>query len=138
MKLLPFLIIFTGAKMAAAQDIDCSDGGTTQLAMNMCSYQAYKAADEDLNLAYQFARDALQNIDDDIAAGNGIAKEGDEKGVILLRDAQRAWIIYRDKSCAAEGQMFYGGSIRPLIENTCKESLTRQRTEELRTAFETN
>ncbi len=106
--------------------------------MNVCSYQAYQAADEDLNLAYEMARDSLKQVDQDIAAGNGIAKEGDEKGVILLRDAQRAWIVYRDKFCAAEGHMYSGGSIRPLIENTCKEALTRQRTEELRTAFETN
>ncbi|KAB7615623.1 DUF1311 domain-containing protein [Amylibacter sp. SFDW26] len=138
MKPFPVLMILCGANMAAAQDLDCTDGGTTQLAMNICSYQAYQAADEDLNLAYQLARDALQQIDDDITAGNGLAKEGDEKGVILLRDAQRALIIYRDKSCAAEGHMFSGGSMRPLIENTCKESLTRQRTEGLRAAFEMN
>ena len=60
MKPFPVLLILCGANMAAAQDVDCSDGGTTQLAMNICSYQAYQAADEDLNLAYQLARDTLQ------------------------------------------------------------------------------
>ncbi len=119
--------------MAAAQEVDCTNfDNATQLVMNICSYEAYQAADEDLNLAYQLARNSLQQIDDDIANAD------DKKGVILLRDAQRAWIIYRDKSCAAEGHMYSGGSIRPLIENTCKESLTRQRTEELRAAFEAN
>ncbi len=131
-------IAFIVSNIAHAQEPDCSNGGLTQLDMNICSYQAYQAADEDLNLAYKLARDSLKQIDEDISAGNGIAKEGDEKGVILLRDAQRAWIIYRDKSCAAEGHMFSGGSMRPLIENSCKESLTRRRTEELRAAFELN
>ena len=133
MRYIPAVLILCGANMAAAQEVDCTNfDNATQLVMNICSYEAYQSADEDLNLAYQLARGSLQQIDDDIANAD------DEKGVILLRDAQRAWIIYRDKSCAAEGHMYSGGSIRPLIENTCKESLTRQRTEELRAAFEVN
>ena len=133
------MLMLCGTNTVFAQDVDCTNfDNATQLTMNICSYQSYQAADEDLNLAYQLARDSLIQVDKDIAAGDGIAKEGDEKAVILLRDAQRAWMTCRDKSCAAEGHLYSGGSIRPLIENTCKESLTRQRTEDLRAAFEMN
>jgi uncharacterized protein YecT (DUF1311 family) len=122
-----------------AQDIDCTDfSNSDQMQMNQCSYLAYQAADEDLNLAYGLARDTLKSNDADIAEIYGELPEGYQRGVIILRDAQRAWIAFRDLSCQAEGQQYYGGSIRPLIENTCKESLTRQRTEQLRAAFEEN
>jgi uncharacterized protein YecT (DUF1311 family) len=122
---------------AAAQDFDCTDfSNANQIQMNQCSYESYQAADEDLNLAYRLARDALKRSDADIVEVYGELPENYQSGVIILRDAQRAWITFRDLSCQAEGQQYYGGSIRPLIENSCKENLTRARTEQLRVAFE--
>lgn len=127
------------ASHAAAQDFNCTDlDNANQMEMNQCSYQFYQAADEDLNLAYRLARDTLKRSDADIAEIYGRLPEGYISGVIILRDAQRAWITFRDLSCQVEGQQYYGGSIRPLIENSCKESLTRERTEQIRAAFEEN
>ena len=127
------------ASTVTAQDIDCTNfDNTTQMHMNHCSYLAYQAADGDLNLAYGLARDSLKRNDANVVETYGELPEGYQSGVVTLRDAQRAWISFRDLSCQAEGQQYYGGSIRPLIENSCKESLTRQRTEQLRAAFEEN
>ena len=122
-----------------AQEVDCSeDAQVNQMQMNHCSYLAYQLADEDLNLAYGLARDALRQADEGVLEIYGEKPVGYKDGVTTLRDAQLAWITFRDLTCEAEGNMYYGGSIRPLIENSCKEQLTRVRTEELRRAFEQN
>jgi len=132
------MVFLIDATAAQAQDVDCTDwqNNGTQSTLNICSYQEYLAADSDLNLAYKLAKSHMQQIVDDIAAGETIGRAGDENGVVTLRDAQRAWIIYRDKSCAAEGHIYSNGSIRPLIVNSCYTRLTRRRTEDLRAAFE--
>lgn len=132
-------VFWVYATQLFATDADCVQIAQTQLEMNNCAAQAYQAADEDLNVAYQLAQASMKRQDVFIAEGAGQDLPDDYiSGVILLRDAQRAWIVFRDKSCAAEGHSYYGGSIRPLIEATCKETLTRARTEQLRAAFEEN
>jgi uncharacterized protein YecT (DUF1311 family) len=121
---------FTGS--ASAQELDCSDStNMSQMDMNQCAHQFFQYADEDLNLAYQQARATLKQFDSDAVGDNA-------KGAKMLRDAQRAWIDFRDNACAAEAYLYQGGSIQPLIDLSCKERLTRQRTEGLRSAFETN
>ena len=56
----------------------------------------------------------------------------------MLRDAQRAWITYRDLACAAESTLVRGGSMEPLMYYSCLERETRSRTESLRIFGETN
>lgn len=115
---------------ALAQDVDCSDP-QTQSEMNICSYQMWQAADGDLNYAYKMARDVARTMD---------ASLPDEwKGAeVALRDAQRAWITFRDKNCELAGFAAQGGSMEPLLVNTCMEDMTRKRTEELRSIYEMN
>jgi uncharacterized protein YecT (DUF1311 family) len=50
---------------------------------------------------------------------------------IALRDAQRAWITFRDQACVAEAYSWRGGSGEPMIYASCQESLTRRRVEDL-------
>jgi len=102
---------------------DC-ENAMTQRDMNLCAYEAWMRADEDLNDIYGWAM--------------GVAKGRSEATAEALRTAQRAWIPYRDAACEAEGIMFEGGTIQPLILFTCKEHLTRQRTEEMRAVYEMN
>lgn len=108
---------------AAAQEPDCSNP-LTQRDMNHCAYLAWQAADGDLNDTYGWAREVAAGWE----PGAGDA----------LRDAQRAWITYRDAACAAEGWLFHGGSMEPLIVHSCMENLTRRRTEDLRALYEMN
>jgi uncharacterized protein YecT (DUF1311 family) len=112
-----------GVNPVSAQDtsIDC-DNAMTQREMNICSYEDYVAADRALNETYAWALARTQEW------GFG-TKEA-------LRAAQRAWIPYRDAACHAEGQLHDGGSIRPLIENICKATLTTRRTQDMRATYE--
>jgi len=47
-------------------------------------------------------------------------------------ESQRAWLKFRDAHCVVEGYYARGGSMEPLMVNTCLEEVTKQRTEQLR------
>ncbi len=50
----------------------------------------------------------------------------------LLRDAQRAWLEYRDKNAAFVASDFQNGTLHPLLEVSERASMTQRRVEELR------
>ncbi|MFN4130056.1 MAG: lysozyme inhibitor LprI family protein [Paracoccaceae bacterium] len=108
---------------AQAQALDCSTA-MTQLNMNTCAALDFEAADKDLNAAYARARTAMRRLD----AGVSARQAGAE---VALRDAQRAWIPFRDTACLAEGFLMRGGSAEPLLVFGCKARLTRQRAQDL-------
>ncbi|SDF11457.1 Uncharacterized conserved protein YecT, DUF1311 family [Celeribacter baekdonensis] len=116
------LIAFCGPALAEEPQVDC-DNAMTQTDMNICSYQDYQAADAVLNETYAWAMDRAKTYGDTAADA--------------LRSAQRAWIPYRDAACDAEAVLYEGGSIQPLIMNSCLANLTRQRTDEMRSAYQT-
>ena len=58
-----------------------------------------------------------------------------EKGMAALREAQRAWITYRDKTAEAYGTGEEGGSLEGLMFIKCSAALTRSRTKELKELF---
>lgn len=109
---------------AGARALDCS-APQTQNDMNQCAALMYQAADADLNLAYGLARDMARQLD---AAGGGNAPGAERR----LRDAQRAWIAFRDLACETESLLAYGGTMQPMLRLSCLERLTRTRTEDLR------
>ncbi len=109
----------------------CNETGN-QMEMNICAFQDYKAADSELNADYKRAMAFMKQADLDYLP------EGAVPGVIVLRDAQRAWITYRDKNCTVETLAYRGGSIVPLIWANCLEAMTRARSEELRRILEEN
>lgn len=128
-QLFTALVLLSAAAPALAQDVDCREP-QTQMEMTFCAEQAWQAADEDLNLAYGMAQKAMKQLDSAL---------GEDKGAsAMLRDAQRAWIDFRDKACAAEGYQAHGGSMEPQLIYACRERLTRQRTEDLRLLGEEN
>lgn len=106
-----------------AQDIDCAEA-VTQLEMTFCAEMEWMAADDDLNDAYGHARVAMKAIDRGLPA----AERGAETS---LRDAQRAWITFRDAACAAEGYSAHGGSAEPMVIYFCRARLTEQRADDL-------
>ena len=111
------------ASAASAQEIDCANV-VTQSDMNQCAYADWEAADADLNTAYQAAMELLQGWDADLP-------EDEQGGAAALKDAQRAWIIFRDKACEAEGYAMKGGSAEPLLVYGCMRQLTEDRTGQL-------
>jgi len=128
-------LFYTGCLLFAAAMANaaavCNPAGT-QTEMNICAFQAYQAADGDLNFDYKRAMAYLKQADLDYLPKDAVP------GAIMLRDAQRAWITYRDKNCAVETLAYRGGSIEPLIKATCLEEMTRARSEELRRIWEEN
>jgi uncharacterized protein YecT (DUF1311 family) len=99
----------------AAQKVDCS-GAVTQQEMNQCAQENYQTSDEILNQVYQNVQSALTST---------AAKES-------LTSVEQAWIDFRDHNCITFEQLqVQGGSIAPLILNSCLEQLTDERIDEL-------
>ena len=115
MKLLAGLFLLLAGPVAA-QEHPC-DGAETQIDLNECSYVAWEEADVELNEAY--------------AAAMGVVEPYGEPAQEAFRDAQRAWIAFRDADCAAEAALWEGGSAEPMILYGCLETVTLQRTDDL-------
>lgn len=108
---------------ASAQQFDCANAGS-QNELTFCAEQDWNAADADLNRVYQSARALMQQIDSDLPS--------DEQGAEMqLRDAQRAWVTFRDAACAAEGYMMHGGTAEPMVIYGCRARLTTARVQDL-------
>ena len=117
------ILLCLAAPPATAQEIDCATA-MAQQEMNLCAYQDWQEADVALNQAFKQAMAMLRDWDASLSEGEPPAAEA-------LRDAQRAWITFRDKACEAEGYAMRGGSAEPLLVNGCLAGLTRERTEHL-------
>lgn len=116
-------LAFLLAGPASAQEIDCAIA-MAQQELNLCAYQDWQDADAELNKAYKQAVAMLKDWDADLS-------EGEPSAANALRDAQRAWITFRDKACEVEGYAMRGGSAEPLLVNGCLAGLTRERTAQL-------
>jgi uncharacterized protein YecT (DUF1311 family) len=107
---------------------DCRDP-QTQVEMNACAARDFEIADAALNIAYREALDSARQQDAEID------REFDQRPTAeaKLREAQRAWVTFRDAHCAwqAYGEA-RGGSMEPMSYNACRTSVTRQRTAQLR------
>lgn len=118
---VPFLLLAGGA---AAQEVDCANA-MAQVELTYCAEQDWLTVDATLNAAYKAARQEMRNIDASLPA----AERGAE---MQLRDAQRAWVSFRDAACAAEGYLMYGGSAEPMVIYGCRARLTEARIADLR------
>ncbi|MBL4927713.1 DUF1311 domain-containing protein [Tabrizicola sp. KVB23] len=92
--------------------------------LNICAVQDWQVADDQLNAVWPKVLAALKAADAELPA----ELKGGEKA---LREAQRAWITFRDAECKAEGYPMRGGSAEPLLVYGCMAALTRERTETL-------
>jgi uncharacterized protein YecT (DUF1311 family) len=100
----------------AADSIGPCSANQIQWALTSCADSAYRSADADLTRTYQrvFARlDAADRL--------------------KLRTAQRAWLRFRDAQCTFEAAAYDGGSMQPMIQALCLESVTRARTRQVGT-----
>lgn len=103
---LPFaLLILAAASPALAQ---------TQSAMNAAAARDAGTADRKLNARYQATMAKLSS-----------------PSRLLLRDAQRSWIGFRDRQCAFESSGVKGGSAYPMVLSACTKRLTEERTRQL-------
>ncbi len=110
---------------AVAQDIACDPNGP-QIALNMCAQQDWDKADAQLNQVYKLAVASMQELD------SYQEQEAGRIGESSLREAQRAWVDFRDKACLAEAFTFHGGSAQPMVYGSCMARLTISRVEDLK------
>ena len=97
----------------------------TQMEMNICAGQEYRAADAELNKVYKAVIAQMKDMD------SGLPPElkGAEK---TLRKAQRAWIPYRDMACETYGFQARGGTMERMLVAECLGKMTRRRTKDLK------
>ncbi len=93
----------------------CSDTDT-QTGMSMCAASKAKQADAAMTTVYNSLRKRL----------GAQSPEGTR-----LRDAQRAWIAYRDAWCAFQSMSVEGGSMYPAVFAGCLEKVTKEQTARL-------
>ena len=108
---------------AAAQQLNCA-APVTQADMTSCAAQDADRADAALNAAYRVAIAQARRMD---AGQPGLSPSFEE----ILRDAQRAWIPFRDAACSAEASLARGGSMSSMLFYLCVEKLTQRRTDDL-------
>ena len=115
----------------AAQDPDCRDP-QYQAEMNRCAYLDFQAADRELNQIWPQMIAAARRADAEINREFDQAPTSEA----ALRNAQRAWITFRDEHCTYEGHEARGGSMETMLYEGCRATLTRQRIEQLRGLLE--
>lgn len=102
-----------GLALSPAHAAACQNALTTYDQL-VCLGTAYQVADDELNAAYK-ARQASR----------------DEQGRALLRNAQRAWISFRDKECTRQADTYRGGTLARVVQTGCLAELTEQRASKL-------
>lgn len=118
--------IFSASVLAAllaghpASAQDCNEP-TTQVEMNLCAGKQAATADAELNAVY---KDIMSRLDDRPEAKKA------------LRDAQRAWIRFRDAECAFRTVDSRTGSIYPTLLANCTADITQSRADALKSLTE--
>lgn len=92
---------------------------TTDSALLSCSAKEFATADKKLNEVY-----------------GKLLKVLDAKGQHKLREAQRAWVSFRDLNAEFSGDINRGGSAEALNIVGAKTSMTDERVKELQNEFE--
>ncbi|HZS48610.1 MAG TPA: lysozyme inhibitor LprI family protein [Blastocatellia bacterium] len=111
-----FLMLMSiGAFTQTKKKADPCDSATNQVEMNNCAEREFKAADAQLNKVYNQVMTKL---------------EGEHK--TKLKEAELAWIKYRDTNCDCETFLNLGGTIYPLVYNGCLTRMTNNRIKELK------
>ena len=96
------------------------DDSQSSYDMATCLDRAYKAADQRLNTTYKVQRENL-----------------DAQGKTLLRNAQRAWIKFRDEECRWTEDGSRGGAMASMLGLGCQTILTERRIKDLNGAIRT-
>ena len=116
--LVPVFVFGQASSQGTVKTDPCAEA-QNQADMNNCYVSEYKKADAKLNQVY---RQLVSMLDDE------------EKS--QLKEAQLAWLKYRDANCDFVGDQYKGGSLRPTIHAICLARVTSDRSTELKTQIE--
>ncbi len=113
----------------ALAEIDCANAGNT-VEMNFCADKDYKAADKALNAAYANAAEYIRTRGEQEKPYDTASFQE------ALRNAQRAWVTYRDADCKdLVAQEWSGGTGATAAILGCMTEKTIQRTKELKERY---
>ena len=125
------MIAVVAVALAAAQpssEPNCDDP-QSQHEMNACAATDFEKADAELNVAWAEALADARVADAELDRDNDQRPTTEAK----LREAQRAWIVFRDAHCTVVGyDEARGGSMEPMVYDGCRAAVTRERTAQLR------
>ncbi len=113
----------------AAVCMETEADGYTTFGMMSCTQAETQAWDDMLNREYALLRDRAEAMDD------GEFDDAYAVRVERLRDAQRAWISFRDAECALAYSEFGMGTMRQLSGSGCHLHMTAERAIELKFMF---
>ena len=114
--------LVTGSGGALSADLDACMRGNT-LEINDCLQELSSRTDANLNAAYTARLNAISKPKDQFIDYPAVRR--------LLKEAQRAWIKFREKDCMAVYKLNEAGSSRNIEHLTCLISRTEQRIKEL-------
>lgn len=103
----------------------CDDEYDTA-AIVSCLQLDFEAEDRRLNDRYRRLA-AMMRASDVSAASDATPAIGEQR----LREAQRAWIRFRDAECRLTGHAMIGGSQAAILEAGCRTARTRERVGQL-------
>jgi uncharacterized protein YecT (DUF1311 family) len=126
--MVAILAVALAAFMAAPDEYEAHhcDDPQSQSEMNICARIDFERADADLNATWKWIAESAREADADVDTKYD-DRPGSEKNV---REAQRAWITFRDAHCTYESYEARGGSMEPMLYNLCRARLTRERIEQ--------
>lgn len=101
----------------AAKD-ECTDP-QSQLVMNQCAARDYAREDARLNRNYAVLMAKLES-------------ERRSK----LREAEQAWLNFRDLQCDFDSDQYAGGTMYSLVRSSCLTQMTKQRNKDLKAMLE--
>ena len=134
---LPLLSCLAIAWQASSAQSPCDEKPISQLQMDQCADYEYKEADAHLNKVYS---KAMQYMTSDLtqarSKGNEEQMKYEETAIASLKEAERAWLSYRDIQCNAAAQQYQGGSMAPMIYSQCLTQITEHRTAEIKSIYE--
>lgn len=119
-KIMTMIALTLLSTVATAEDDvhinkDC-DNSTPMIEINDCASRKFAEADAEMNALYN----------EKLATAKSTASK------MRLRDAQRAWLAFRDKTCLYEaGLESESGSIWPFQQFGCMEYHTRRRVQDI-------
>jgi len=121
--LLAGFLVLTPA--AQADDSWVCDNARDNAEHIQCADREFRAQDAELNRVYQSLLKA--------AAGDTTPQHGyGPPPFMALKDAQRAWVAFRDSNCHWKATQFYGGTEQAVIMASCRAIATRDRVAELK------
>ena len=121
-------VALQGSLQAQVRENQCNDP-QNQAEMNICATIDFELADAELNAAWRGALASARAADAEIDRTYDQRPTSEAK----LREAQRAWIVFRDAHCTVQAyDEARGGSMETMSYEACRADVTRERTRQLR------